>query len=72
MGILHKNHVGNRVVWQKMQSCQVRQDRLSNSPNYFGFHFILVRLLYGRTKGLCPDPIVGLEARLESGKVMTC
>ena len=28
------------------------------------FHFILVHLFYGRTKRLCPDPIVGLGARL--------
>ena len=34
----------------------------------FIFHFILVHLFYGRTKSLCPDPIVSLEARLTSGR----
>ena len=48
----------------KKSACQVRQDRLSNPPNYFLFHLFLVHLFYGRTKRLCPDPIVGLGAKL--------
>ena len=48
----------------KKSACQVRQDQLSNPPNYFIFHFILVHLFYGHTKRLCPDAIVGLGARL--------
>ena len=37
---------------EKKSACQVRQDRLSNHPNYFVFHFILVHLFYGHTKRL--------------------
>ena len=48
----------------KKSACQVRQDRQSNHPNYFVFHFILVYLFYGHTKRLSPDPKVGLGARL--------
>ena len=47
----------------KKSACQVRQDRLSNHPDYI-FHFIFVFLFHGRTKRLCPDLIVGLGARL--------
>ena len=51
---------------RKKLACQLRQDRLSNPPNYYVFNFILVHLFYGRTKRLRPDPIVGLGARLVS------
>ena len=38
------------ILLGKKSACQVRQDRLSNHPNYFVFHFILVHLFYGHTK----------------------
>ena len=49
------------ILLRKKSACQIRQDRLSNPPDYFAFHFILVHLFYGGTKRLCPDPIVSLE-----------
>ena len=47
----------------KKSACQVRQHRLSNSPiTYFSLYLAL--LFHGHTKRPCPDPIVGLGARL--------
>ena len=54
-------------IWLENKSaCQVRQDRLSNTPNYFVFHLIHAHLCYGHTKRLCPDSMVSLGARLGS------
>ena len=50
------------ILLGKKSVSQVRQGRLANPPSYFVLHFNFVDLFYGRTKGLCPDPIVGLGA----------
>ena len=46
----------------KKSACQVRQDQLSNPPNYFVLHFRFIYFM-ATQKRLSPDPIVGLGTR---------
>ena len=65
-----RSHIKGILLGKKMRLPSSTRPTIK-SFQLICIHFILVHLFYGFTERLCPDPIVGLGARLSPINSMT-